>query len=553
MNSPKNLILNSTLIQVRTGGIGLVAQSGIKSGIGKSACLGPVRIHRNGVEGDRQAESFHGGGDRAILQYAPANYDDWIRDLPNSAELLQIGSFGENLVATDMSERNVCVGDIMQIGTALLQVAQFRQPCFKLNHQFADNNMSRLTQKTGRTGWFYRVLGEGIVEAGDVITIIDRPQPEWTISRLQHYVYDASDDLDMAQVLANLPHLGEEIRGVFQKRIANNRVENWNLRLSNGPVVERQIKWQELRITKADLVTQSVKLFRLEHPDGKSLEGYEPGAHVDVKACNAYTRSYSLIHLPDGKGYEFAVRLDPGGRGGSMWMHDEAKVNDLIMVSAPRNFFPLAEQATRHKLIAGGIGVTPLLAMIEQLEKTDADWEMRYCATQRENAPFSDELLEKYAENVRLHLDGENTANQLDVAIYLKNQTMGEHVYCCGPTGLMDAVKNASSHWTSGSVHFELFSGPPEVEKEKNTEFTAEIASTGQKITVSPDVTLLEALRVNGIELLSECEAGSCGTCRVGLVSGDVDHRDMVLSPHEKAKSLMCCVSRGKNAIVLDL
>ena len=149
MNSPKNLILNSTLIQVRTGGIGLVAQSGIKSGIGKSACLGPVRIHRNGVEGDRQAESFHGGGDRAILQYAPANYDDWIRDLPNSAELLQIGSFGENLVATDMSERNVCVGDIMQIGTALLQVAQFRQPCFKLNHQFADNNMSRLTQKNG--------------------------------------------------------------------------------------------------------------------------------------------------------------------------------------------------------------------------------------------------------------------------------------------------------------------------------------------------------------------------------------------------------------------
>jgi len=98
-----------------------------------------------------------------------------------------------------------------------------------------------------------------------------------------------------------------------------------------------------------------------------------------------------------------------------------------------------------------------------------------------------------------------------------------------------------------------LFSGPPEVESEKNTEFTAEIASTGQKITVSPDVTLLEALRVNGIELLSECEAGSCGTCRVGLVSGDVDHRDMVLSPHEKAKSLMCCVSRGKNAIVLDL
>lgn len=553
MVNPKKPTLSSTLIQVRTGGIGLVAQSGIKSGIGKSARVGQVQIYRNGVEGDRQAESFHGGGDRAVLQYDPLNYDSWIQELPDSAHLFKVGSFGENLVAAEMSERTICVGDIVQIGTALLQVAQFRQPCFKLNHQFSDKNMSRLTQQTGRTGWFYRVLEEGMVEAGDVINIIDRPQPDWTISRLQHYVYDASDDLDMAQTLATLPYLGDEIRGVFEKRVAKNKVENWNLRLSNGPVVERQTKWQELLITNAELITPSIKRFRLEHPDGVSLETYEAGAHVDVKACNAYTRSYSLIHLPDGKGYDIAVRRDPDGRGGSIWMHDEAKVGDLIMVTAPRNFFPLAKQATRHKLIAGGIGVSPLLAMIGQLEKMNADWEMRYCATHRENAPFSDALLKKYPGNIRLHLDGENAANQLDVADYLKTQAPGEHVYCCGPKGLMDAVRAASVHWSDASVHFELFSGPPEMEAGENIEFTAKIASTGQEITVSPDVTLLEALRENEIEILSECEAGTCGTCRVGLVSGDVDHRDMVLSPNEKTTSLMCCVSRGKGMILLDL
>lgn len=549
----KKTLPASKLNEVRTGGIEPIAQSGILSGINKSARIGDVHIHTAGVGDDRQAENFHGGGDRAVLQYDPAHYAAWVRDMPQSKELFHIGSFGENLVAASMSERNMCVGDKVRVGEVLLELTQFRQPCFKLNHRFNDKNMSRQTQATGRTGWFYRVLEEGMVKAGDTISVVERPLPEWTISRLQHYVYDASDDIEMARVLMNLPFLGDEIRGVFTKRVESNSVEDWGGRLSNGPVSTRPTAWRELRLTDAEMVTPSVRCFRFEDPDGGALEQYAAGAHIDVKACNAFTRSYSLTSLPDGLGYDIAVKLDPASSGGSEWMHKDAKVDDLIMVATPRNFFPLVSGASHYKLIAGGIGVTPILSMIEQLEQNGANWELRYCAAFKENAPFSDALLAKYPNQVHLHLDGEDATNQLDVAASLKDQKLGEHVYCCGPPGLMNAVRNASRHWADGSVHFELFSGPPALETENNERFSVTIGSSGQNLEVPADATLLDALRDNGFNIDSQCEAGTCGTCRIGVISGEVDHRDMVLSAFERKTSMMCCTSRGKGKLVLDL
>ena len=551
----KNLELPSIigiLEQVRIGDIGFIAQSGIRSGIKKTAQLGSVRINFNGIEGDHQAESFHGGGDRAVLQYDPAHYDIWTREFPENAGLFAIGKLGENLVADGMSENNMCVGDKVRIGTALLQVSQFRQPCFKLNHYFNNKNMARFTQSTGRTGWFYRVLDEGVVRAGDAIILIERPHPEWTILRLQHYVYDASDDMEIAQTLAQLSFLGDEIRGVFENRLTTNNVENWESRLSNAPAVTSTKKGQELKIVETEMLTPSVRRLRLEHPLGSTLEWFEAGAHIDVRVCNAFTRSYSLIHLPDGKGYEIAVRRDPNGRGGSVWMHDNAKVGDQLMVTRPRNFFPLSKKTGGFKLIAGGIGITPLLAMIEQLENRGSDWELRYCASFKDNAPFADLLMKTFPQRVRLHLDGEDTSGQLDITTYLNYQGSNEQVYCCGPTGLMNAVRHAAAHWTSGSVHFEIFSGNPAIDISADSSFTVEISSSGQQFVVSAQTSLLEGLRANGIEVNSECEVGSCGTCRIDYVSGEIDHRDMVLTQAERGTSLMSCVSRARGKVVLN-
>ncbi|WP_370677239.1 MOSC domain-containing protein [Pleomorphomonas sp. PLEO] len=227
----------AVLSEIRIGSVAEIGHSGIRSAIGKRPLDAPVRIELNGPLGDQHAERFHGGPEKAILHYDSAHYAVWQAEFADVASAFQPGGFGENFVGTGLSEATVCVGDYLRVGSALLQVSESRQPCFKLNHRFGHLGVSRRSQESGRTGWFYRVLEPGEVAAGDTIAVVDRPLPEWPIARLQHYLYHLTDDFDMARVLSELPHLSPGFRALFAKRVASGQVENWESRLSNGPLV----------------------------------------------------------------------------------------------------------------------------------------------------------------------------------------------------------------------------------------------------------------------------------------------------------------------------
>lgn len=198
----------------------------VRTGIDKHP-TNSVQVTLTGFSGDKQAETFHGGEERAILHYDSAHYASLASRFPGSGSLFVPGGFGENLVTSGMNESNMCVGDIVRAGTAILQVTQPRQPCFKLNHRFKQPTLSRFVQDHGKTGWFYRVLKEGTIHAGDPIEVIVRAWPQWSIAQILHYLYTETDNLAVTGQLAKLEPLGDEVKSVFQRRLENNDVEDW--------------------------------------------------------------------------------------------------------------------------------------------------------------------------------------------------------------------------------------------------------------------------------------------------------------------------------------
>jgi vanillate O-demethylase ferredoxin subunit len=218
----------------------------------------------------------------------------------------------------------------------------------------------------------------------------------------------------------------------------------------------------------------------------------------------------------------------------------------------------LSAQADSHLLIAGGIGITPILAMTTQLAARGADFALHYCARGQEEAAFADELAARLGDRLHLYLDGGDPAKGLDIAALLKNKPPGGHVYVCGPRPMIQAVREATTHWPVGTVHWEAFAGNDADTAPRKTDiaFDIELAKSGQVLTVPADKTILDVLRNAGIKVKSLCRDGVCGTCKTRYLGGAVEHRDEVLTVAEQARFLQVCVSRGKpeaGRLILDL
>lgn len=310
-----------------------------------------------------------------------------------------------------------------------------------------------------------------------------------------------------------------------------------------------------LSVTRKEEVAKDIFLFKLRHPQGDRLAAFTPGAHLTVQTPCGGRRNYSLCSNPADTGfYQIAVKRDAAGRGGSISMADDVQTGQLLAVSAPRNNFELHPRATRFLFVAGGIGITPILSMMRHLKSMGQDaFKLIYCTRDAANTAFLDELTgPEFAGQVQLHHDHGDLQNALDLWPVFETPA-NAHVYCCGPRGLMDAVADMSGHWPSGSIHFESF-GVDASTYAANTAFTVRLHKSGVCIPVAADQTLLEALRANGVQVPSSCESGTCGSCRTGLLSGEAEHRDMVLGDDEKASTIMVCVSRAKTPeLELDL
>lgn len=322
-------------------------------------------------------------------------------------------------------------------------------------------------------------------------------------------------------------------------------------------------------IIERRLETPTVVALTLADPDGRPLPPYGAGAHIDVKLPNGLTRQYSLLSRdargdfsrstggPAGGAYRIAVLKEPASRGGSRAMHALA-VGDRVDISEPRNAFPLAAGAHRSVLLAGGIGITPLLCMAETLHHEGGEFELHYCARSRGEAAFLHTLAAAgYAGCVALHFDDGPPQQRLDVHALLSGLQSSTHLYVCGPAGFIGWSLDAATAlgWPAAQLHREYFSpgaaAPAVTAVAAATAagaFSVKIASTGRSIAVAADQTLIAALQAEGIDLPRSCEAGVCGTCLTGVLDGVPDHRDFFLTDAEKARGdvMLPCCSRAK-------
>ena len=314
----------------------------------------------------------------------------------------------------------------------------------------------------------------------------------------------------------------------------------------------------QLRVRSITYLAEDINGYELVDPNGRDLPRFAAGAHVGVRLGESVWRDYSLWNDPaERRRYCIAVLREKLGEA-SRHLHDQVRVGDSVEVSLPRNHFPLAEDAERHLLLAGGIGITPIMAMIAELKRRRAEFRLHYCTRAPERTAFRDELdLLAALGRVSFHYDGGDPAKGLDIAALLRQRPPGTHLYYCGPKGMMEAATAASAHWPAGSVHCEYFTGPgaaPPARFEDDRPFRVRLVRSGGEYEVPAGETIIEVLRRHGLGMRASCELGYCGTCLTRYLEGEPDHRDPILGEVARRTHLLICCSRASSdVLVLDL
>jgi vanillate monooxygenase ferredoxin subunit len=314
----------------------------------------------------------------------------------------------------------------------------------------------------------------------------------------------------------------------------------------------------EMQVRRAFNETRRIRVFELVRADGGALPPFTTGSHINLELGNRQERSYSLVNSEaDTSKYSIAVLRESEGRGGSVWMHDVLREGDVVRASEPENNFPLSEGGDHHILIAGGIGITPIVSMTARLAELKKDYALHYCARSREDAAFADTLSALHGDRIHFYFDGGDPSRGLQLNELLRERPTAGHVYVCGPYGLIRATREAGKHWPSGTIHFELFKGSRDelLDRSANGPFDVVLNRSGQVLRVPADKSLLDVLRNNGVVIKSLCREGVCGTCKVGLLGGIAEHRDDCLDDDQKSTAIQVCVSRAApgQTLVLDI
>jgi len=309
-----------------------------------------------------------------------------------------------------------------------------------------------------------------------------------------------------------------------------------------------------LTVSRRETVADGVIAIELREPSGANLPAWSPGAHIDVTVGPGLVRQYSLCGDPaDRAVWRICVLREPDGRGGSQYLHDKVHEGDPADVRGPRNNFPLAP-SPRYLFIAGGIGITPILPMTAAATAAGAEWELHYGGRSRGSMAFRTDLSDAYGHRVIVHPQDE--VGLLDLDAILGTPQPDTMVYCCGPEPLLRAVEQRCTAWPDGALHVERFAPKEQDEPLLRVAFEVALARSGLTVTVPPDKSILEVVEAAGIQVLSSCQEGTCGTCETPVLAGEVDHRDSLLTPAERAANdtMFVCVSRAAGPrLVLDL
>ncbi|KAI0869067.1 pyruvate kinase-like protein [Hypoxylon argillaceum] len=538
-----------TILEVRTSKMKLMPGLTIQSGIDKQLRSGKIPVTFLGLDADEHDLTFHGGRDKAIHGYCSSHYAQWIREFPDAEAQFKPGGFGENFVTERMNERNICIGDILSVGTdgVLLQISLPRQPCFKLNHRFQLKNFAPNTYKLSRTGWYYRVLREGAVQAGDEIRLVERRWPRWTIERVQEYLHRTPDNPEMNEELSQIVDMGDESRKAFEGRVAKFKAKQKRAAGDEDKEVE---KWRDYKLLEKKTQTPRITSFVFEavtpNPDLKD-DDVKLGSHVRLKLPNSLLRSYSIVSGNENR-FELGIALEDPSRGGSLYLHQNTREGDVIQVGRVTSDLKPAGAASNHVFIVGGIGITAFLSMMEIYRQINWQTTLHFGVRSADEIPFRDRL-DGLKESVRLY--DRSKGQRMDIGDIFRTLSWNSHVYVCGPGRMLDeAVKEAKKCGLGeDEVHFEAFSADT-----TGDPFEAEISNReGKVLKVKSDETLLEVLRQHFDDVPSSCEVGNCGTCKIVLKSGSVDHRGTALMEEDKKEAMLSCVSRGIGRIAIEI
>jgi ferredoxin-NADP reductase len=313
----------------------------------------------------------------------------------------------------------------------------------------------------------------------------------------------------------------------------------------------------DLVVSRRHAAADGVVALHLADPEGDDLPAWGPGAHIDLLLEDGLVRQYSLCGDPrDPKNWRVGVLLDPQSRGGSRHVHEHLVEGSTVRVRGPRNHFPLVD-SLRYLFIAGGIGITPIMTMVDSAQETGSDWRLIYLGRSRATMAFAETLSDSYGDRVTIWADDEN-GRFFDLESALEEPADQTLVYCCGPEPLLSAMEKYCGHWPEGSLHIERFAAKALAEPTAEALDTFQVVCqrSGVTVEVSGETSILEALEDANVPILSSCLEGICGTCEAKVLEGTPDHRDSMLTDAERASGnkILTCVSRScSEKLVLDL
>ena len=313
----------------------------------------------------------------------------------------------------------------------------------------------------------------------------------------------------------------------------------------------------DVRVAAIETVARDTNVYTFERPDGARLPAYKPGAHIDIHLPNGLIRQFSLLNPDDNpERYVVAIKLDAASRGGSRYIFDDLRVGHTLKVSAPRNNFPLLEDAAEVVLFAGGIGITPIWCMAQQLQAQNRTWKLYYACQSRADMAFLSAIEKFGPERVHLHFDDEANGKFLDLVAAIGAGSANAHFYCCGPNPMLKAFEAAAAGRPRHQVHVEYFTPKDEAAAGTLGGFWVELARSGEEYFIPEGKKILEVLYEAGVDVDYSCELGICGECVTRVISGIPEHHDSVLSEEEQAsneKVMICCAGCKSERLVLDM
>jgi ferredoxin-NADP reductase/MOSC domain-containing protein YiiM/ferredoxin len=558
------------------------------TGIFKDPVSGPRRVRKLNVDGDGQGDlAGHGGEQRAVFVYQLDSYRYWERELGRHDFVY--GQFGENFTVEGLGDDEVCIGDRYQIGTAMFEVTQPRVTCYRVGIRMNDPRIPALLVSHHRPGFYFRVLEEGEVQAGDEIIKLASGPERIHVAEADALLYLPGHTRHQLLRALRIPALSPGWQASFRALLEGEPGGNAGLAVTSPPPA-----WPGFRQLTVAAITpesHSVISIRLEDPNGAPLPAARPGQWLTLRVQpdtqqRSVLRNYSLSASPDPGYYRITVKREHNGAA-SGYLHIRLAVGDQLDIAAPRGTFILDRTHAPVLLISAGIGATPVLAMLQALAEQHSEREIWWLhgARNRRNHPFAAEAKALLASlpNVRTHvcysrpgpndLEGRDFdgAGRLTASVLAELEPPGDaQAYLCGPTRFMDEISAglAAMGTDASRIHTEPFGpqpgitpgiaatppGPPHAPAGKpGNGPTIEFARSNLAILWSSDYSsLLELAEACDVPVRWACRTGVCHTCETTLIAGDLDYSPDPVEPPADGSALICC-SQPREGVVLDL